>query len=88
MCYSLFFIKGQILGGRVTVTDVECRLYIHNYEHVITQQCVSAMESPICGKFILTNCCPVCFHVMKQPSSEEWHIAIGPDPSKMCVVVS
>jgi hypothetical protein len=46
---TLLFIMGHVLGGRVTVTDGECRLFIYyNYEHVITQQYLSAMESPIC----------------------------------------
>jgi hypothetical protein len=51
----------------------------YNYEHIITQQYISAMESSICAKLILTNRCPACVHIMKRPfSSEEWHIAIGP----------
>jgi hypothetical protein len=44
---TLFFIFGHVSGGRVTVTDAECRIYIYNYEHLITQQLISAMESPI-----------------------------------------
>jgi hypothetical protein len=42
--YSLFFIMGHVLGGRVTVTDGD-----YNYDHIITQQYISAMESPICA---------------------------------------
>jgi hypothetical protein len=36
--FSLFFILGHILGGHVTVTDGDCRLYFYNYEHITTQQ--------------------------------------------------
>jgi hypothetical protein len=40
-------VLGHILGRRVTVSDGDCRLY-YNYEHIITQQHISAMESLIC----------------------------------------
>jgi hypothetical protein len=47
---------GHVLGGLVTVEDGECSLYLYyNYEHVITLQYVSAMESPICAELISTN---------------------------------
>jgi hypothetical protein len=49
------------------------------YEHVITQQLKSEMESPICmGSLSSQNRCPACVHVTKQRSSEEWHIAVDP----------
>jgi hypothetical protein len=38
---------GHALGGRVTDTDGDRRLCVYNYEHIITQQYASAMESPI-----------------------------------------
>jgi hypothetical protein len=34
-------MSGHILGGLVTVTDGDCRLYFYNYEPVITQQYLS-----------------------------------------------
>jgi hypothetical protein len=46
----LFFILyyGAMLCGRVTVTDGYHRLVITAiYEHIITQQLISDMESPI-----------------------------------------
>jgi hypothetical protein len=48
LLYSLIFIMGHILGGRVPVTDGDYRFY-YNYEHVITQQYISDMDSPICA---------------------------------------
>jgi hypothetical protein len=44
---ALFFILGHILGGCVTIADGDWKLY-YNYEHTITQQFMSAMESQIC----------------------------------------
>jgi hypothetical protein len=43
--YSLFFILGHLLGGRVKVTDGIFAGYIYNYEHVITQYLLSTMEN-------------------------------------------
>ncbi len=31
---TLFFIMGHVSGGRVTVSDGDCRLY-YNYEHTL-----------------------------------------------------
>jgi hypothetical protein len=61
-----------MLGGRVKGTDGD-------HEHIITQQCISDMESPICTRSLSSrNRCPACVHVTKQPYSDEWHIAVDP----------
>jgi hypothetical protein len=66
-----------MLCERVTVIDVYRNYTI--YEHVITQQLISDMESPIWMRSLSSrNRCPACVHVTKQPSSEEWHIAVDP----------
>jgi hypothetical protein len=63
-----------MLCERVTVTDDYTI-----YEHIITQQLISDMESPTCKRSLSSpNRCPACVHVTKQPSSEEWHIAVDP----------
>ncbi len=75
ICFKCF--NGVMLCERVTVTDVYRNYTI--YEHVITQQLISDMESPICTRSLSSrNRCPACVHVTKQPSSEEWHIAVDP----------
>ena len=63
-----------MLCERVTVTDDYTI-----YEHIITQQLISDMESPTCKRSLSSrNRCPACVHVKKQPSSEEWHIVVDP----------
>ncbi len=66
-----------MLCERVTVTD-DYRIS-QFYEHIITQQLTSDMESPTCKRSLSSrNRCPACVHVTKKPSSEEWHIAVDP----------
>jgi hypothetical protein len=49
------------------------------YEHIITQQLIKDIETPICMRSLsLRNRYPACVHVTKQLSSEEWHIAVDP----------
>jgi hypothetical protein len=80
VCHTFFILYyGAMLCGRVTVTDGDHRLSFAIYEHIITQQYISDMESPICTHSLSSrNRCLACVHVTKQPSSEEWHIAVDP----------
>ncbi len=49
------------------------------YEHVITQQLISAIVIVRSARSLSSqNRCSACVHVTKQPSSEEWHIAVDP----------
>ncbi len=49
------------------------------YEHVITQQLILAIVIVQSARSLSSrNRCPACVHVTKQPSSEEWHIAVDP----------
>ncbi len=41
------FILGALSSTHVTVTYSDYRILLHNYRHVITQQFISAVESPI-----------------------------------------
>ena len=63
----IFFILGHVLGGHVTVTGGDCRLY-YNYRHVITQQLYQLWKvrsaRGLSPQIVLH---PACVHIMKRP---------------------
>jgi hypothetical protein len=72
-----------LIMGHVNVLQLQ--MVLHNYEHVITQLLISFMESPIRHIVYLHELFSASFLMMKQPSSEEWHIAVGSYPLEMHV---
>jgi hypothetical protein len=75
--YSLFFIMSPCYVNVLQLLMVIAGYTI--YEHVITQQLISDIESLICTRSLSSrNRCSACVDVTKQPSSEEWHIAVDP----------
>jgi hypothetical protein len=88
---SIFVINGQygsclfFIMGPWYVNVLQLVMGIAGYtiyEHVITQQLISDMESPISTSSLSSrNRCLACVHVTKQRSSEVWHIALTHDSS-------
>ncbi len=71
--------SGHISGGCVIVTDGDCRIYYTILNMLLHNSYISYGKSD--PHVVYLNelfRCPACVHVMKQPSSEEWYVAIGP----------
>jgi hypothetical protein len=77
--FYLFFISEHVLGGRVTVTDGDCRIYYTIMNMLLhNSYIIYGTSDPLVVYLHEVFKCPACVHVMKRPSSEEWHISIGP----------
>jgi hypothetical protein len=77
--YSLFFITGHASGGHVTLTDGDCRIYYTIMSMLLHNSYISYGNSDrhvVYLQELLWR--HACVHLMMRPSSEEWHIPIGP----------